>query len=203
MKVIVLATTNAHKVRELKSLLKSFLPEIDVRSLRDFPPFNQADETGSSFEKNALIKAQQTSSALKLFALADDSGLVVPALQGEPGIYSARYAGPSATDADNRKKLLIAMRGFEGLRRAAYFECALALSAPDGRYYTVRGSVEGEIILNERGRHGFGYDSLFIKHGYQKTFAELDEEIKNKISHRAKAIAKMKSILESMYSQEE
>lgn len=196
--VLVLASANVHKVRELKLLFKPLSHRIDLYSLRDFPDYIPPPEDGSTFEENATIKALHAARALKKWTLADDSGLVVPALNGAPGIFSARYAGEGATDLDNRKKLLKEMGGFEDFRRSAYFECALALASPEGLKKCVKGTCEGLITTKERGKHGFGYDPLFIKHDYQKTFAELEENVKNQISHRAKAASKMLMVLEDV-----
>jgi XTP/dITP diphosphohydrolase len=194
---IVIATSNLHKVRELKSMLKP-LYFLDVRSLIDFPSYIPPEETGTTFEDNAKLKAAHAAFHLKKWVIADDSGLVVPALNGSPGVFSARFAGPNATDKDNRKKLLESLKGKLGLERAAFFECVLALSSPEGQTKVFKGIAEGLIIDEERGKNGFGYDPLFIKHDYNLTFAEIDEEIKNRISHRRKAIEKLKLHLESI-----
>ena len=130
--------------------------------------------------------------------LADDSGLVVPSLQGDPGIRSARYGGQNASDADNRKKLLAKMEHLKENERTAYFECCIAIAAPDGLKRCVCASVEGSIVLQEKGGSGFGYDPLFIKNDYNKTFAELEESLKNKVSHRRKALDKIASYLKSL-----
>lgn len=198
---LVIATKNIHKVRELRALLKRF-PQIEIYSLSDFQSYEPPPETGSSFEENAILKATHAAAALNKWAIGDDSGLSIPALNGAPGIFSHRYAGDMATDKENRKKLLKEMQGFEGLRRAAFFECCLALAAPEGKVKCVRGSCEGTILTEERGRFGFGYDSVFIKHDYHHTFAELEESVKNKISHRAKALNKLLLTIESLLSKE-
>lgn len=192
---IILATLNLHKMREFKQIFKAF-PQIELLSLNDFQGYIPPEEEGKTFEENALLKATHAAKALGKWAIADDSGLVVPALQGAPGVYSARYAGPKATDLDNRKKLLKEMAGKSDLERAAYFECVIALSNPQGEARSVSGICEGLITAEERGRGGFGYDSLFIKHDYSHTFAELEESIKNRISHRRKAIDKLMLLLD-------
>jgi XTP/dITP diphosphohydrolase len=194
---IVIATSNLHKVRELKSMLKP-LYFLDLRSLIDFPSYIPPEEKGATFEDNAKLKAIHAATHLNKWVIADDSGLVVPALNGSPGVFSARFAGPNATDKDNRKKLLESLKGKSGLERAAFFECQLALSSPQGQIKVFKGIAEGLIIDEERGKNGFGYDPLFIKHDYNLTFAEIDEEIKNRISHRRKAIEKLKLHLESI-----
>ncbi|MCH9610234.1 MAG: dITP/XTP pyrophosphatase [Chlamydiales bacterium] len=190
---LILATTNAHKARELKALLKHL--DYDIYTLMDFPDYVPPEETGKTFEENATLKAESAAKALGEFVVADDSGLVVPAINGEPGIYSARYAGEGASDKENRKRLLERMHNVHN--RAAYFECAIALASPEGLVRCVRGTAEGEILEQERGGHGFGYDPLFVKHDYNQTFAELPEATKNKISHRAKALQKLLLVLES------
>lgn len=187
---LLIATTNGHKIREIRSLLKP-LDRYDFYSLLDFPNYVQPEETGSTFEQNALLKAVHAAQALKLWTIADDSGLVVPALGGAPGVYSARYAGPGATDQDNRKKLLKEMAPLDGIGRSAYFECCIVLATPEGVQKICKGKCEGTITAEERGGYGFGYDPLFLKHDYNLTFGELDESRKNQVSHRAKALAKL------------
>lgn len=196
MKEIVLATTNLGKIREFRQLFRP-LEQIDLLSLNDFAHYQPPEETGDSFANIAEQKAKDVALALGKWALADDSGLVVPSLGGAPGIYSRRYAGPQATDADNRRKLLDALEDFTHEQRYAYFVCALALAQPNGRCKIFVGQCEGFLTQRERGRNGFGYDALFIKHGYDKTFAELDEATKNRISHRYKAFEKLQLALES------
>jgi XTP/dITP diphosphohydrolase len=193
---LVVASTNAHKIREFKAMLKS-LP-YDVRSLLDFPSYVPPPETETTFEGNAQLKAVHAAHALNRWVIADDSGLVVPALGGAPGVYSARFAGDNATDLDNRKKLLGLMQHLLDEDRNAYFECCIVLASPSGVKKSVSGICEGTLLTQERGGGGFGYDSLFIKHGYSKTFAELEESIKNRISHRRKAFDKILPHLESI-----
>lgn len=194
---IVIATSNPHKVRELSALLKE-LRKFDIYTLRDFPSYHPPKEGGSSFEENAIQKASHAAQNLNCYALADDSGLVVPALSGEPGIYSSRYAGSDATDKENRQKLLKKMQNLSGERRAAYFECAIALASPKRLIRCVKATTEGMIAEQERGGLGFGYDPLFVKHEYNKSFAELSESVKNKISHRGKALDKLLHLLEAL-----
>jgi XTP/dITP diphosphohydrolase len=194
---LVLATTNVHKVREYRLLFKE-TQGFDLLSLRDFPHYVPPEETGSSFEENAEIKAIHAAKELKRWALADDSGLSVPSLKGAPGIFSARYAGKDATDLDNRKKLLEQMRHLEGEDRVAFFECVITLASPQGTHKSARGTCEGYLLKTERGGGGFGYDPLFVKHEYNKTFAELDEELKNRISHRRKAFEKLRVALHAL-----
>lgn len=194
---LVIASRNVHKIRELRSILKR-LGNFDLFSLVDFPQYVPPEETGKTFEENAILKATHAAQALKQCVIADDSGLVVPALHGAPGVRSARYAGPHATDRDNRQKLLHDMRELHDLERQAYFECVIALASPEKLIKCVRGQCEGVILTEERGSQGFGYDSLFLKHDYSKTFAEMDEDVKNRISHRRKAIDRLLPVLETI-----
>lgn len=195
---LVIASTNPHKIREFKSMLKKTL-QYDIRSLLDFPDYVPPPETENSFEGNAKLKAAHAAAALNRWVLADDSGLVVPAIGGAPGVYSARFAGEQATDHDNRKKLLQQMQHLLDEDRNAYFECCIALASPSGVKKCVHGICEGTILTQEKGGGGFGYDPLFIKNGYSKTFAELEESIKNRISHRRKALDKLLPFLESTF----
>lgn len=187
---IVLATKNLHKIREFKAMLKEH-KHLDILTLSDFPDYTPPPENGASFEANAEIKALHAAKALGKKVIADDSGLVVPALGGAPGVNSARYAGDKATDKDNRQKLIKAILDLPEHKRACYFECCLVLAGPEGIEQKVSGFLEGMLIDNERGRNGFGYDPLFIKHDYSKTLAELEESTKNLISHRRKALDKL------------
>ena len=198
---LVLATSNPHKVREFLPLLKT-LPGLEILSLKDFPKYIPPQETGVTFKENAILKAEYAARALKMWVLSDDSGLVVSALQGEPGVYSARYSGLPASDAKNRLKLLQKMEGLHAEQRAAYFECCLVLANGEGMYKCVTGLCEGTIIAEQRGNKGFGYDSLFVRHDLAKTFAELDEDVKNRISHRRKAFDKMLQTLERLVNKE-
>jgi XTP/dITP diphosphohydrolase len=194
---ILLATTNLHKLREYKAMFRS-LPHLEMISLHQYPEYVSPEETGTSFRENAILKAEHAARALGCWVIADDSGLVVPSLQGEPGVRSARYAGEYSTDAENRAKLLQAMKDFSGEQRTAYFECCLALADSSGLKKCVQGVCEGYIADESRGRNGFGYDPLFVKNDYDKTFAELDESLKNRISHRHKAFERMASFLETL-----
>jgi len=195
---LVIASRNPHKIRELRSMLKKGRLSFDLLSLFDFPQYEPPEETGASFEENAILKAEHAARALGQLVLADDSGLVVPALHGKPGVFSRRYAGENATDKENRDKLLKDLKGVEEPYRQAYYECWIALASPEGLIKTAKGISEGMILEKERGSLGFGYDSLFIKHEYGKTFAELEEETKNRISHRRKALDKMLLVLEEL-----
>jgi XTP/dITP diphosphohydrolase len=194
---LLIASRNVHKIREMRSLLKVY-PHFDVLSLLDFPDYIPLPESATSLEANAIQKAVHAAKELSLYALSDDTGLIVPALQGAPGPLSARYAGDLATDADNRKKLLHEMSHLHDVDRQAYFECWLALASPQGLKKSVRGVCEGTILPQEKGGKGFGYDSLFVKYEYGKSFAELEESLKNRISHRRKAFDKLHLLLESL-----
>lgn len=194
---IVIASSNIHKIREFKAMLKGFL-NLDIRSLSDFPEYVAPEETGKTFVENAILKAVHAALTLHRFVLADDSGLTVPALKGAPGIFSARYAGNQATDFENRKKLLSEMAHLEDVERNAYYECCIAIASPEGLIKTTKGTCEGTIALQDKGGSGFGYDPIFIKHGYHKSFAELGDEVKNRVSHRRKSLDKLLPTIESL-----
>lgn len=194
---IVIASTNLHKIREIREMAK-FLKNIEFLSLRNFPDYLQVDETADTLGGNALLKAEHAAKALNKWCLAEDSGLFVPILGGAPGVHSRRYASPDATDAENRQKLLKSLEGMDDIKRSAYFECCMVLATPEGVKKTAIGRCEGYIATEERGRNGFGYDSIFYKNDYPKTFAELEDSIKNQISHRMKAFQKMLPTLETL-----
>ena len=181
---IVIATRNKGKVNEIRELLKSY--DIDIKGLDDFGPIPEVKEDGNPFEDNAYLKASFTAKVLGLPALADDSGLVVEALDGAPGIYSARYAGESATDQENNIKLLKEMNG--KTNRKAHFETAIIIAVPRGPALTYIGKVEGEIAESPEGDNGFGYDPLFYYPPMSKTFARMSPDEKNSVSHRGKAM---------------
>ncbi|MEW6657455.1 MAG: XTP/dITP diphosphatase [Thermodesulfobacteriota bacterium] len=198
---LVMATRNAGKVRELRDLLEGL--GIELLSLVDFPDLPEIPEEGATFAENAGIKAREVARLTHLPALADDSGLEVTALGGRPGVFSARYAQdrtqPNApTDPDNWRKLLEEMAGVPREEREGRFVCAIALALPDGRVFTARGECRGYIALEPRGSHGFGYDPVFWVPEYDRTMAELGPEVKNRISHRARALAALKDILVSI-----
>lgn len=196
---ILLASKNLHKMREFRSMFKS-LTHIELISLHQFSDYVAPEETGQTFKENAILKAEHAAKHLHQWVLADDSGLVVPALQGEPGVKSKRYAGSHATDLENCQKLLQAMEQFQEQARTAYFECCLAIASPTGLKKCAEGICEGYIIQEPKGRHGFGYDPLFIRNDHKKTFAELDDTIKNRISHRRKAFERLLIFLETLKS---
>jgi len=195
---LVLATTNLHKILELKTILKDQLHGIDLLSLRDFPNYESPDETGSTFAENAELKALLAAQTLNCHVIADDSGLVVPALDGEPGIHSRRYAGEDASDKDNRNKLIEKLKDLPEANRSGYYECALCFASPEKILKTVRAKCEGSLILEPKGSLGFGYDPIFVKYDYNKTMAEIDQATKNRISHRRKALDKLLLTLESL-----
>jgi XTP/dITP diphosphohydrolase len=185
---LLIATKNAHKTAEIRAILGA--PWI-VTDLNDHRSAISPEETGATFAENATIKAAAASHTFPGLVLADDSGLEVDALDGAPGVYSARYAGPGATDASNRAKLLqeLAADGARGKARSARFRCVLVLARDGVTLGNFEGTVEGVIINAERGEGGFGYDPLFVPAGHCKTFAQLPAEVKNRESHRARALA--------------
>lgn len=191
LSILVIATRNKNKLREFKEILKDL--QIEVRSLDDFGPTPEAIEDGESFDENAYKKAIHTAKVLGLPAIADDSGLVVEALNGEPGVYSARYAGENASDEENLQKLLKELDGVKD--RKAYFQCVLSIAVPSGPALTYEGRCDGVIIEEKRGNNGFGYDPVFYFEEFGKTFAELSMDEKNSVSHRGKALNEVKSEL--------
>jgi XTP/dITP diphosphohydrolase len=182
---LLLATDNQHKSREFRELLGR---EFKVSDLRSFPEIAMPEETGRTFEENAVLKAIAASTNRQSLVIADDSGLEVDALGGAPGIYSARYAGENASDRNNVDKLLGELRD-RNEKWPARFRCVIALARNGRLLGTFEGSVEGEVVDLPRGTNGFGYDPVFQPKGFEQTFAEMAAELKNKISHRAKAIA--------------
>ncbi len=184
---IVIATTNQGKLKEFQHILKDH--PVEIKSLADFGPIPEVVEDGETFDENAYKKALFTAKVLGLPAIADDSGLTVDALDGKPGVYSARFAGEQATDQDNIDKLLRDMDG--QTNRKAAFKCVLSLAVPSGPALTYEGSCEGEILDQQRGSGGFGYDPVFFSPELGKTFAEADMAEKSRISHRGRALAEM------------
>jgi XTP/dITP diphosphohydrolase len=187
---LVIATRNAHKVFEIREILGTEFAVEDLSSIPDAP---EVEETGATFEDNALLKALAISKCCDAWVAADDSGLEVDALGGAPGVYSARFSGPGATDASNRTLLLEKLSGIRGKARSARFRCAIALARKGEKHAVFHGAVEGVIVNSEKGSGGFGYDSLFVPEGYCETFAELDAAVKNSLSHRARALAGLRS----------
>ena len=184
---MVLATRNAGKAAELQALLRArYGTEITLLTLSEIGFEGDIEETGQAFAENALLKARAAAAASGKIGLGDDSGLVVPALGGAPGIYSARYAGEHGNDEKNNAMLLQNLSGKTA--RRAFFECVLACALPNGENFTVSGRCEGVILESPRGRNGFGYDPLFYVPGLGKTLAEMSGEEKNAISHRGAAV---------------
>lgn len=190
-RVLVLATRNRGKVLEFQDLLKDL--DVVVRPVSDYPGTYEVEEDGDTFEANAIKKARAAAEQTGEIAMADDSGLEVDALGGDPGVRSARYSGGG--DAANNQKLLSKLEGVPDERRTARFRCAVAIATPQGEVYTASGSCEGYIAHEPRGTRGFGYDPLFVAPEFGKTFAELTEEEKNRISHRARAVEAAKDAL--------
>lgn len=196
MREVVIATKNKGKALEFEQMFQPF--QIQVKTLLDLPEFPEIEETGATFEENAIIKAESVMKETKAMVMADDSGLVIDALDGRPGVYSARYAGPEKDDEANIQKVLRELEGVPLSKRTARFYCALALAIPGRETITVNGICEGFITFEKKGANGFGYDPIFFVQGYERTMAELLPNEKNKISHRAKALAKMRTILEQL-----
>lgn len=197
-KTLVVATHNSHKTDEIREIVGCFFEE--VVDLSQFPDIPEAVEDGTTFEENSAIKAFGASAHLpEAFILADDSGLEVDALDGAPGVYSARYSGENATDATNRTKLIaeLAKTGAKGKQRSGRFRCVLTVVKGDEKLAVFDGSCEGILANEEKGEGGFGYDSLFIPDGYCETFGQLPAEVKNGMSHRGRALAKFSEWLES------
>jgi XTP/dITP diphosphohydrolase len=187
MQPLLVATHNRHKTSEIASLLGGLF---SVTDLNAHPHLPATEETGVTFLENATLKALGAARVFQGWVLADDSGLEVDALGGAPGVYSARYAGPQASDSDNRARLLEELRGSGAIEWSARFRCTLVL-AQEGRVVaSFDGTVEGKIIPEERGTGGFGYDSLFVPEQHSATFGELPGAVKNALSHRGRAIQK-------------
>lgn len=196
MREVVIATKNKGKALEFEQMFQPF--QIQVKTLLDLPEFPEIEETGATFEENAIIKAESVMKETKAMVMADDSGLVIDALDGRPGVYSARYAGPEKDDEANIQKVLRELEGVPLSKRTARFYCALALAIPGRETITVNGTCEGFITFEKKGANGFGYDPIFFVQGYERTMAELLPNEKNKISHRAEALAKMRTILKQL-----
>jgi XTP/dITP diphosphohydrolase len=186
--ILVIATRNKGKTKEIKDLFKDF--PIDIKNIDDFGPIPHLEEDGDTFDENAYKKASFAARILGLPALADDSGLTVEALKGAPGIHSARYAGENATDEQRYLKLLSEMEGVSN--RKAAFECVISIAVPTGPALTYEARCEGLITEVPAGSSGFGYDPVFYYPPYKKTFAELTRQEKNRVSHRGKALAELK-----------
>lgn len=188
---MILASKNKHKLKEISDILKNFNIELISMTAAGLGGI-EIIEDGETFEENSMKKAVTVMRKTNIATIADDSGLEVDYLDGRPGVYSARFAGEDVTDNENNRKLLKMLEDVPAEKRGARFVSVISVVFPDGRSFSVRGECEGKIGLKEKGIKGFGYDPLFIACEYNKTFAELGSEIKNKISHRAKALVKFK-----------
>lgn len=193
MKTVFIATRNKGKLEEIRAILGS---DLNLKSLFDFGEIPDTVEDGETFEANARKKAGAVSRSTGCVAIADDSGLLVDALSGAPGVHSARFAGPHATDAQNNAKLLALMEGLPKKKRTARFRCVIAVSTPEGPIRTACGECEGRILEAPAGRGGFGYDPLFFLPELDQTFAELTFVKKNQISHRSRALQAARPLVE-------
>ena len=187
MTELVLATRNKGKIEEVQRLITEHAPQIRLRSVSEFD-LEDVDETGTTFEENALLKASTIARMTGLPALADDSGIAIDALGGAPGVYSARWSGVHGDDGANIAKVLEELADVPESERGAQFVCVIALAMPDGRHLTVRGEVEGIVRTAPVGEFGFGYDPIFQPAGFQITTAQMDPKTKDSISHRGKAL---------------
>lgn len=198
MRTVVVATHNAKKAGELRRVLEQEGVLARVVGLHEFPAYPEPEETEDSFEGNALLKAHAAARETGELAVADDSGLAVDLLNGMPGVRSARWSGPDATDASNLELLIRQLTGTDDEQRTARFVCAMAMVAPDGREWLVRGEMLGRLVLQPRGKHGFGYDPIFIANHEHRTNAELKPREKDEISHRGKAVRAMVPLLRAV-----
>ncbi len=189
MNRLLVSTRNAHKIVEIRQILGSGFEVFDLSLVPDMP---EVEENGATFEENAALKAVAASRLFDGWVVADDSGLEVDALGGAPGVISARYSGPGATDASNRALLLERLADVRGKSRSARFRCVLSLAKSGTVLASFHGAVEGTIINSEKGTLGFGYDPLFVPEGHCETFAQLGAEVKNALSHRARALESLK-----------
>ncbi|MFT8322952.1 MAG: XTP/dITP diphosphatase [Bacillus sp. (in: firmicutes)] len=197
MKEIIVATKNAGKAKEF---VQMFAPlGYSVKTLLDYPEIEDVEETGSTFEENAILKAETVSKIIGKTVISDDSGLIIDTLNGEPGVYSARYAGEQKDDQANMDKVLKKLDGVPADKRTARFSCTLAVSIPEKEALTFTGTCEGIILEEKKGEFGFGYDPIFYVVEEGKAMAELPAEKKNKISHRANALQKLKQQLHSVF----
>ncbi|MBP3040492.1 XTP/dITP diphosphatase [Bacillaceae bacterium Marseille-Q3522] len=197
MQKVIIATKNAGKAKEFTRMLEPL--DCKVQTLLDYPEIADIEETGSTFEENAIIKADTVSRLLGTVVIADDSGLIIDALDGRPGIYSARYAGEKKNDQANIEKVLKELSGVEQAKRTARFYCALAVAIPGKETITVHGSCEGSILQEKRGENGFGYDPIFFVTAKRQAMAELSPAEKSQISHRAHALDNLESLLPSLF----
>ncbi len=194
METIIAASKNQHKIAEIEAITKKFGMHIVSRDEAGIPGF-EIEEDGETFEENSFKKANEIMKVCGRITIADDSGLAVEYLGGAPGVYSARFAGEDGNDEKNNDKLLNLLEGVPYKERRAKFVSVITMVFPDGTYLTARGECEGHIIDAPVGEHGFGYDPLFVPEGFQRTFAQLLPEEKNRISHRAKALLELEKLL--------
>ncbi len=190
---IFLATGNKNKIEEIKKIFS--MENIEILSIKDGIDIPEVVEDGNTFEENSKKKALEIAKFTNMVTIADDSGICVEALNGAPGVYSARYAGVHATDEENNKKLVANLQGIEN--RKAKFVCVITLAKPTGETYSFTGEVHGEIIDEPRGEYGFGYDPYFYIKEYGQTTAEM-KDLKNQISHRARALAELKKNIDEI-----
>lgn len=200
MKEIIIATKNSGKAKEFKQIFAA--KGYQVLTLLDFPELGDVEETGQSFEENAILKAEQISQEIGKMVIADDSGLVIDALNGKPGVFSARYAGEEKDDEANIDKVLLELTGVPDEARTARFYCALAIAAPGKQTVTVFGTCEGRILHERQGTNGFGYDPIFFSLEEKRSMAELSGEEKNRISHRGHALKKLEQQFDSVLLKE-
>jgi len=195
---LLLGTRNPGKIKEITTILEG--SGWSFSSLQEFAGVGPAAEEGATYAENAIAKAQFYAAATGMLALADDSGFEVAALGGAPGVYSARYAGDNASDADRRRLLLSELAKADSRDRRARFVAAVAIARPDGQVLNVsEGTCDGTIVFEARGTGGFGYDPLFVPDGYNQTFAELPDDVKNRISHRARALMRLRDSLDHLH----
>lgn len=195
---LLIGSKNRGKIQEFYSFFKNF-SSLKLFSLIDFPDCPVVEETGTTFEENAYIKAEKACQYCHHWVIADDSGLVVPALNGAPGVISARYAKEGASDKENRDKLLKLMSFLQGHERYAYYECCIVLKHPDKEPISVKGRCFGKIAYKETGTQGFGYDSIFIEETTGVCFGQMPLELKNKLSHRKKAFDEISISMKELF----
>lgn len=199
MQEVIIATKNPGKAKEFEWM---FMPlGYEVKTLLDYPELQEVEETGQTFEENAILKAETLSNELNKIVIADDSGLSIDALNGRPGIYSARYAGEAKDDQANIDKVLNELKDVPDNERQARFYCALAVASPSQKTFTVAGICEGMILRERRGSNGFGYDPIFFVLDKEKTMAELEPVEKSEISHRALALKKLENQLPTLFAE--
>jgi XTP/dITP diphosphohydrolase len=195
-KIIVAATQNKHKIKEIDAITSQFGMKIVARDEAGVPKVDVVED-GETFEENSYKKAYEIMKLCGKITIADDSGLVVDCLDGAPGVYSARFAGVDGDDEANNRKLVELIKDVPFEKRTARFVSVITMVFPDGETVVARGEVEGNLVLEKQGENGFGYDPLFVPVGYDRTFGEIEPEIKNKISHRANALVALKEKLEA------